>query len=996
MEGVIFNMANKRVFKLATASAVAASALVAAVPASAASVTYEQAEKQVNLAREAANVLHAAYTKGADYENRVVAEYDEARRHLIWAEQRVNGLKDAKQKSYLNSRLDGLRATIERTNDYNNAVRAADFLEDAREVVVAEMSKGFSDLDAAKAAQADLAAKEKLAKTNFAKVYGAEMQKNFTEMYITADHKALQTNTYYGVALASYLVEADKAIKANDVATAEKFLGYAEGAAGKLTNEDLKADLTAEWTELKSDLEAIKVAKVESVSAINGTQAVVTFNKEITEATPAHFTVVRKDDVNIRAFVTKAEIGANKKEVKLTFASKLDADKSYEVVANGVKAGEEKVENSKAEFTYVKSVVTKVEFTSTSLAPTKNVKDIIKVTDQLGRDITSEVEFDITSSDSAIVDPTGLTADKGSDSVADTAIVKVTVKGTSVATPNTIVTVSGAAPATFVGFHIGATETAKTTADYRAKKAEDIVTSVSMGDSSKYLNAYYVDQYGKDVDAKVGSGEATYTNLTPGILVVGADGKITPISEGTGAVKVKVGTVETTLNIVVKAAALPTTLTVDKANVNAAVGAVSETFKVAFKDQYGKDVNFASGKLSIKSADETIAKATTAAAGTVSDVTYTVQAIKEGSTSFTVTYTDGSTKYEKVIPVTITKAGSLASYKVEVDHNALDKNAAVTASTEDSAVATFSVYTLDANGNKLQKLSAANTTLSFVDETATNAVKSKLSLADGTDTLTVTNALDSATTAQVAVKVGSLVVDTITFNLKDTTAVASKAVFENNALPTLAVGDTLETEVLSLVKAYDQFNVLSNATLDIPSDGLVVTNTTNGFDATSTVAVTDATKDATADVVITKIVENGKTTNLLSSPVVIKAVVKAPVSVGHATVSFTDADRSVTTLGLNQALTEVKLTAGSDAITFTKSGTWSPDSAYTADTDPAGDTPEVTALKAAGYTVYTHGTTGDKLVAKYEANAIKLAWTNGLTVAELNSDFAKTFAISAK
>jgi hypothetical protein len=328
MEGVIFNMANKRVFKLATASAVAASALVAAVPASAASVTYEQAEKQVNLAREAANVLHAAYTKGADYENRVVAEYDEARRHLIWAEQRVNGLKDAKQKSYLNSRLDGLRATIERTNDYNNAVRAADFLEDAREVVVAEMSKGFSDLDAAKAAQADLVAKEKLAKTNFAKVYGAEMQKSFTELYITADHKALQTNTYYGVALASYLVEADKAIKANDVATAEKFLGYAEGAAGKLTNEDLKADLTADWTELKSDLEAIKVPKVESVSAINATKLQVTFNKEVNEA--AAELATNYTFVGLASGTTwTAELQSDNKTVVLTLDKAIENDTTF-------------------------------------------------------------------------------------------------------------------------------------------------------------------------------------------------------------------------------------------------------------------------------------------------------------------------------------------------------------------------------------------------------------------------------------------------------------------------------------------------------------------------------------------------------------------------------------------------------------------------------------------------------------------------------------------
>lgn len=331
MEGVIFNMANKRVFKLATASAVAASALVAAVPASAASVTYEQAEKQVNKAREAANGLHAEYTRDADYVTQVDSK--EARDELARAKAKIAALSSAKEKAYLSSRIQGTIDTVARANAYNNAVRAGGFLGDAVEEVNAALANGIEDLAAAQTAQEKLNLYYKVSQENFGKVYGKEIQANFKKEYITEDLVAFKANAYYGIATRSHLVEADKAIKANDVATAEKYLGYAQASVAKVTVEGLKTALTSSWTKLSADLEAIKVPKVESVSAINATKLQVTFNKEVAEGsaeTPANYTFVGlKDALGNAVTVTGYELQSDNKTVILTLSGAIANDTTF-------------------------------------------------------------------------------------------------------------------------------------------------------------------------------------------------------------------------------------------------------------------------------------------------------------------------------------------------------------------------------------------------------------------------------------------------------------------------------------------------------------------------------------------------------------------------------------------------------------------------------------------------------------------------------------------
>lgn len=337
MEGVILNMANKRVFKLATASAVAASALVAAVPASAASVTYEQAEKQVNKAREAANGLHALYTRDADYVTQVDSK--EARDELARAKAKIAALSSAKEKAYLSSRIQGTIDTVARANAYNNAVRAGGFLGDAAEEVNAALANGVEDLAAAQTAQDKLNLYYKVSQENFGKVYGKEIQANFKKEYITADLVAFKANAYYGIATRSHLVEADKAIKDNNVADAEKYLGYAKASVAKVTVEGLKDALTASWTKLSADLEAIKVPKVESVSAINAKELVIKFNKAVDSASVIaagnlKAGVFEINNAEANGLTSSASLSADGKTLTLASTTSWNGTYSVELLAN--------------------------------------------------------------------------------------------------------------------------------------------------------------------------------------------------------------------------------------------------------------------------------------------------------------------------------------------------------------------------------------------------------------------------------------------------------------------------------------------------------------------------------------------------------------------------------------------------------------------------------------------------------------------------------------
>lgn len=73
-------------------------------------------------------------------------------------------------------------------------------------------------------------------------------------------------------------------------------------------------------------------------------------------------------------------------------------------------------------------------------------------------------------------------------------------------------------------------------------------------------------------------------NLTPNVVIVdGSNGKITPISEGTGYVKVKIGDVEQTVKIDVRAAAVVKDIDVDPTEVNVVEKGLDGEIKLSYK-----------------------------------------------------------------------------------------------------------------------------------------------------------------------------------------------------------------------------------------------------------------------------------------------------------------------------------------------------------------------------------------------------------------------------
>lgn len=252
MEGVIFNMANKRVFKFATASAVAASALVAAVPASAASVTYEQASAQVDKARAAANGLHAEYTRNADY--KTVVDSKEARDELARAKAKIAALKSAKEKAYLNTRIQGTIDTVDRANKYNNAVRVAvTYLPEAKAALEAALVNVDTNVAAAETAKEKYDAYVKQAEINFGKVYGAAIQAKFKSDYLTEAVYNLQKDAAAKIADAKLgpAVKSVSAINAKEIVV--KFTQAVDATDAKIATNYVLGDGTITFTPAVSE-----------------------------------------------------------------------------------------------------------------------------------------------------------------------------------------------------------------------------------------------------------------------------------------------------------------------------------------------------------------------------------------------------------------------------------------------------------------------------------------------------------------------------------------------------------------------------------------------------------------------------------------------------------------------------------------------------------------------------------------------------------------------
>jgi hypothetical protein len=545
--------------------------------------------------------------------------------------------------------------------------------------------------------------------------------------------------------------------------------------------------------------EATKAPKVESVSAINSTQAVVTFDKEIGEATATNFTV----DNGLT--VVKAEVNPeNKKEVTLTFNKELTDKETYKVTVNGVKsvAGVELKEATTVEFTYEIGEVSKIELTKTTFVNNDNIADFVKLTNDKGIDVTDKYTIEVTSTSGKVSnDGKGTVSNVTTNEVA---YVQVTVKsGTTVVKQSDAikVTLAPTAVTSLVGFGLG--DDVDTVSAYKQAVKDGKLTSEMKKSETPNLELLVKDNNGSEKVLSA-SDVTKIENLTPTIATVSASNGelvVNAYSTGTAQVKLTIGDFVTTVSFTVKEDSKIANATLSKSNVyfNTALNPnENDSVNVNIVDQYGKDIKAtvdANGNVSVggntvgtltaKSSNTNVA---TVAVDTVttesSSLPITITEVGKGTATITVEFKDtkGNVVFTKTLTVTGKDAGAFAGYVIETNATEIDLDKDSGTEPNDDAV-NFTVYEVDAQGNKIQAVDPSNITLEIQGYDKNPEVKNYIDVVSGQPTVAVKDSNNTAFksfagsgTLNVDVKVNGTKIGTKAISYKNTDPVATKAV----------------------------------------------------------------------------------------------------------------------------------------------------------------------------------------------------------------------------
>ncbi|MGG3208891.1 S-layer homology domain-containing protein [Geobacillus stearothermophilus] len=512
-------MDKKKAVKLATASAVAASAFVAANPHASQAATdvatvVSQAKAQM---KEAYYTYSHTVTETGQFPDikDVYAAYNKAKQAYANAVAVVNKAGGAKKDAYLAD----LQATYEtyvfKANPKSGEARVATYI-DAYNYAT-KLDKMRQELKAAVDAKDLKKAEELYHKISYElktrtvildRVYGQSTRELLRSTF-KADAQALRDSLIYDITVAMKAREAQDAVKAGNLDKAKAALDQVNQYVSKVTDA-FKAELQKAAQDAKAAYEAALTPKVESVSAINAKTLKVTFNKAVDD-TKAKFEV-KKGSVTVN--VAKTTFSADKKSVELELASKL-FEGEYTVNVTGLAdqalTGSVKVENEK---------VAKIELLG-EVAPVVVAKDGTKKTATVAYRVFNQYGEDITKSPLASsiswTASNGVTArddDKGILTLTNTSDFKtgdkVAITGINVST-NTVVsgvvTISDAS----------ATDTVEFVGIYN-KDGKEFSGDLAVGDFVLLLNAK--DQYGNDVNASKVNDDVVFTSSNPSVLAI--------------------------------------------------------------------------------------------------------------------------------------------------------------------------------------------------------------------------------------------------------------------------------------------------------------------------------------------------------------------------------------------------------------------------------------------------------------------------------------------
>jgi hypothetical protein len=751
-------MDKKKAVKLATASAVAASAFVAANPNASEAATdvatvVSQAKAQF---KKAYYTYSHTVTETGEFPNinDVYAEYNKAKKAYADAVALVNKAGGAKKDAYLADLQKEYETYVFKANPKSGEARVATYI-DAYNYAT-KLDKMRQELEAAVQAKDLEKAEQYYHKISYElktrtvildRVYG-KTTRDLLRSAFKAKAQELRDSLIYDITVAMKAREAQDAVKAGDLDKAKAAVEQINQYLPKVTDA-FKAELTEAAKKAVDAYEAALTPKVESVSAIDDKTFKVTFSKEVKGVLPSNFVVTQKDN-GARFYVSNVTLAEDKKSATVTLYDAMVEGKVYTVATSNVEAVDGKKVNDSNEFTYTKAVPASITLASKlPEADSVDLDDYVTVKDAAGNVIKSGYTVTFTSN----VDiKTGNVIDtRGKTSVTVNATI-TKADGTTITTGNVVIPVEAPKAASIDTFKLvsGTTPTEVGTLFLDATKVLDKDGKAISGASASNLRlvATFKDQFGKDIDV----ADEKYESLTPTVLTVTPNGNVIPVSTGKALVRVTKDDLSKTIELEVKANPELKTLEVaDSLSVVGASTAPAGSLKVTLKDQYGNKFN---GTVTATSSDTSVATVVVPNGGdtTNGEITLTVQGHKEGTAKITITA--GTLKKE--VTVTATKAGTVAGYKIEAADDTIDLN-----SSANDTTATIKVYEVDANGNKIKDI--------------TNDVTYELptdSLVKATGTKNVfTNADGNTKTGStvVTVKAGTLTLGTVTINTVDTT-----------------------------------------------------------------------------------------------------------------------------------------------------------------------------------------------------------------------------------
>ncbi|MED5076902.1 hypothetical protein P9851_06385 [Geobacillus stearothermophilus] len=392
-------MDKKKAVKLATASAVAASAFVAANPHTSQAATdvatvVSQAKAKM---KEAYYTYSHTVTETGKLPNisDVYAAYNKAKQAYANAVAVVNKAGGAKKDAYLAD----LQATYEtyvfKANPKSGEARVATYIDAYKYAVKLD---GLRQ-DLAKAVEAkDLKKAEELYRTIsselkkhtviIGRVYGQSTRELLRSQFI-AEAQKLHDRLIYDITVAMKAREAQDAVKAGNLDKAKAALDQVNQYVSKVTDA-FKAELQKAAQDANAAYEAALTPKVESVSAINSKTLAVTFSKELTAEEKAKVTFEVKFNGNTALFKLDSYDG---KVAKLVRTSNLAIEPgTYEVTVKGL--GED----------VTKTVVIEAQKASTLTITNENLLDAtttakvgIELKDQYGEALSvKDTEFTVT------------------------------------------------------------------------------------------------------------------------------------------------------------------------------------------------------------------------------------------------------------------------------------------------------------------------------------------------------------------------------------------------------------------------------------------------------------------------------------------------------------------------------------------------------------------------------------------------------------------------